>query len=114
MFYHKHRVIAKLSALSETFIFQLQKLTRVCVTCCVCREQRARGQPIRGQYPSHVLTLSQSESGVRMVKLNEDMIVARTRVSDMNQVKKLNCWGAELSDIAVIKKLRNVEVLSLR
>ena len=91
MFYHKHRVIAKLSALSETFIFQLQKLTRVCVTCCVC-----------------------VESGVRMVKLNEDMIVARTRVSDMNQVKKLNCWGAELSDIAVIKKLRNVEVLSLR
>ena len=49
-----------------------------------------------------------------MVKLNEDMIVARTRVSDMNQVKKLNCWGAELSDISVIKKLRNVEVLSLR
>jgi len=48
-----------------------------------------------------------------MVKLTEDMIVARTRVSDMNQVKKLNCWGAELSDISVIKKLRNVEVLSL-
>ena len=50
----------------------------------------------------------------KMVKLSEDMIVARTRVSDMNQVKKLNCWGAELSDIAVIRKLRNVEVLSLR
>ena len=49
-----------------------------------------------------------------MVKLTEDMIVARTRVSDMNQVKKLNCWGAELSDISVIMKLRNVEVLSLR
>jgi len=48
-----------------------------------------------------------------MVKLSEDMIVARTRVSDMNQVKKLNCWGAELSDISVIKRLRNVEVLSL-
>ena len=27
-----------------------------------------------------------------MVKLTEDMIVARTRVSDMNHVKKLNCW----------------------
>ena len=48
-----------------------------------------------------------------MVKLNEDMIVARTRVSDMNQVKKLNCWGAELSDVSVISRLRNVEVLSL-
>ena len=49
-----------------------------------------------------------------MVKLNEDMIVARTRVSDLAGVKKLNCWGAELSDISVIKRLRNVEVLSLR
>ena len=28
----------------------------------------------------------------KMVRLTEDMIVARTRVSDMNQVKKLNCW----------------------
>jgi len=48
-----------------------------------------------------------------MVRLTEDMIVARTRVSDMNHVKKLNCWGAELSDISVIRKLTNVEVLSL-
>lgn len=48
-----------------------------------------------------------------MVRLTEDMIVARTRVSDMNHVKKLNCWGAELSDISIIRKLTNVEVLSL-
>jgi len=48
-----------------------------------------------------------------MVKLTEDMVVARTRVSDMNHVKKLNCWGAELSDISVLRKLKNVEVLSL-
>jgi len=48
-----------------------------------------------------------------MVKLTEDMIVARTRVSDMNHVKKLNCWGAELSDISVLRKLIHVEVLSL-
>jgi len=48
-----------------------------------------------------------------MVKLTEDMIVARTRVSDLTHVKKLNCWGAELTDISVIRKLTNVEVLSL-
>jgi len=48
-----------------------------------------------------------------MVKLTEDMIVARTRVSDLSHVKKLNCWGAELTDISVIRKLNNVEVLSL-
>ena len=49
-----------------------------------------------------------------MVKLTEDMVVARTRVCDMNHVKKLNCWGAELSDVSVLRKLKSVEVLSLR
>ena len=53
-------------------------------------------------------------SDYSMVKLTEDMVVARTRVSDMNHVKKLNCWGAELSDISVLRKLKHVEVLSLR
>jgi len=48
-----------------------------------------------------------------MVKLTEEMIVARTRVSDMSNVKKLNCWGAELTDVSVLRKLVNVEVLSL-
>jgi len=48
-----------------------------------------------------------------MVRLTEDMIVARTRVSDMGSVKKLNCWGAELTDVTVLRKLTNVEVLSL-
>jgi len=48
-----------------------------------------------------------------MVRLTEDMIVARTRVSDMKHVKKLNCWGAELTDVSVLRKLVNVEVLSL-
>ena len=53
-------------------------------------------------------------SELTMVKLTEDMVVARTRVSDMNHVKKLNCWGAELSDVSVLRKLKSVEVLSLR
>ena len=48
-----------------------------------------------------------------MVRLSEEMIMARTRVSDMGHVKKLNCWGADLTDITVLRQLRNVEVLSL-
>jgi len=48
-----------------------------------------------------------------MVKLSEEMIIARTRVSDMGHVKKLNCWGADLTDVSVLRKLKNVEVLSL-
>ena len=51
---------------------------------------------------------------IKMVKLTEDMIVARTRVSDLSNVKKLNCWGADLDDVSVLKRLENVEMLSLR
>jgi len=39
--------------------------------------------------------------------------VARTRVSNMAMVKKLNCWGADLTDVSVVRNLQSVEVLSL-
>ncbi|XP_037780051.1 uncharacterized protein LOC119576423 isoform X1 [Penaeus monodon] len=48
-----------------------------------------------------------------MVKLTEDMVVARSKGSDLHNVRKLNCWGSELSDVSVVRKLPNVEVLSL-
>ena len=57
-----------------------------------------------------------------MVKLTEDMIVARTRsylaphlpgiygvlltrVGDLASVKRLNCWGADLDDVSVLRRL---------
>ena len=49
-----------------------------------------------------------------MVKLTEDMIVARTRVSDMANVRKLSCWGSNLDDISVLRRLNNVEMIALR
>ncbi|KAL6425669.1 hypothetical protein ACFW04_009642 [Cataglyphis niger] len=48
-----------------------------------------------------------------MVRLTEEMVVARTRVSDFSAVKKLNCWGTELTDVSILRKMTNVEVLSL-
>ncbi|KAI4483332.1 hypothetical protein M0802_013491 [Mischocyttarus mexicanus] len=48
-----------------------------------------------------------------MVKLTEEMIVARTRMSDFSAVKKLNCWGSELTDVSILREMENVEVLSL-
>ncbi|XP_014476495.1 PREDICTED: protein C21orf2 homolog isoform X2 [Dinoponera quadriceps] len=48
-----------------------------------------------------------------MVKLTEEMIVARTRMSDFSAVMKLNCWGTELTDVSILRKMKNVEVLSL-
>lgn len=48
-----------------------------------------------------------------MVKLTEEMVVARTRMSDFSDVKKFNCWGTELTDVSILRKMKNVEVLSL-
>ena len=49
-----------------------------------------------------------------MVKLTEEMVAARTRISDLSMVKKLNCWGADITDVSLIGAMPNVEVLALR
>lgn len=48
-----------------------------------------------------------------MTKLTEEMIIARSKQSDLSQIKKLNCWGSELSDVSIIRRLKGVEVLAL-
>lgn len=48
-----------------------------------------------------------------MARLTEEMVVARTKQSDIGQVTKLNCWGSELSDVRLLRRMQNVEVLSL-
>lgn len=49
-----------------------------------------------------------------MIKLTEDMVIARTRISDLASIKKLNCWGADLEDVSLLRRMPNVEVLALR
>ncbi|XP_055382175.1 uncharacterized protein LOC129612541 isoform X5 [Condylostylus longicornis] len=50
-----------------------------------------------------------------MTRLTEEMVIARSRGggSDLASIKKLNCWGSELSDVSIIKRMRGVEVLAL-
>jgi len=48
-----------------------------------------------------------------MAKLTEEMVHARTRQSNLAAVSKLNCWGSELQDVSLVRRLPNVEVLSL-
>ncbi|XP_054280295.1 uncharacterized protein LOC128998264 isoform X2 [Macrosteles quadrilineatus] len=48
-----------------------------------------------------------------MAKLTEEMVHARTRQSNLTAVSKLNCWGSELQDVSLVRRLPNVEVLSL-
>ncbi|XP_045531413.1 uncharacterized protein F09G8.5 isoform X3 [Pieris brassicae] len=47
-----------------------------------------------------------------MARLTEEMVIARSKQSDLSSIKKLNCWGAELGDVSVLRKMPNVEVLA--
>nr|XP_024215274.1 uncharacterized protein F09G8.5 isoform X2 [Halyomorpha halys] len=48
-----------------------------------------------------------------MVMLTEEMVIARTKSSNLETVTKFNCWGSQLSDVSILKKMKNVTVLSL-
>ncbi|CAK1549173.1 unnamed protein product [Leptosia nina] len=47
-----------------------------------------------------------------MARLTEEMVIARSKQSDLPSIKKLNCWGAELGDVSVLRRLPNIEVLA--
>ncbi|XP_035907978.1 putative uncharacterized protein DDB_G0279653 isoform X7 [Anopheles stephensi] len=47
-----------------------------------------------------------------MARLTEEMVIARSKQSDLAAIKKLNCWGSELSDVSIIRRMRGVEVLA--
>lgn len=46
-------------------------------------------------------------------KLTEEMVIARTKISDLSKIKRLNCWGSELGDVSLLRQMPSVEVLSL-
>lgn len=45
--------------------------------------------------------------------LTENIVLSRTRQHDLSRVRKLNCWGSELSDVSIVERMPHVEVLSL-
>ncbi|XP_077982935.1 cilia- and flagella-associated protein 410-like [Glandiceps talaboti] len=48
-----------------------------------------------------------------MVKLTASLVLARARSSDLESVKKLNCWGSDITDVSIFRQMPNVEVISL-
>ncbi|XP_070538289.1 cilia- and flagella-associated protein 410-like [Ptychodera flava] len=48
-----------------------------------------------------------------MVKLTASLVLARARAADIESVKKLNCWGNELTDVTIFREMPSVEVISL-
>ncbi|KAG9391421.1 Leucine-rich repeat [Carpediemonas membranifera] len=47
------------------------------------------------------------------MSLTANQIIGRTKVSDIGQVRNLMIWGNDLSDVSVVRRMKNVEVLSL-
>ncbi|KAJ8352371.1 hypothetical protein SKAU_G00238470 [Synaphobranchus kaupii] len=47
------------------------------------------------------------------MKLTRKLVLARAKASDLDSVKKLNCWGCNLTDISIFTEMPNIEVLTL-
>ncbi|KAF6207863.1 hypothetical protein GE061_016312 [Apolygus lucorum] len=50
---------------------------------------------------------------LEMMVLTEEMVFARTKTNNLGVITKLNCWGSQLSDVSIVRKMTNVTVLSL-
>ncbi|XP_073978151.1 uncharacterized protein isoform X1 [Rhodnius prolixus] len=48
-----------------------------------------------------------------MVMLTEEMVIVRTKQSNLGAITKLNFWGSQLSDVSILRKMTNVVILSL-
>ncbi|KAF7222982.1 cilia and flagella associated protein 410 [Nothobranchius furzeri] len=47
------------------------------------------------------------------MKLTRKLILAKAKASDLQSVRKLNCWGCSLTDISIFCQVPNIEVLTL-
>lgn len=47
------------------------------------------------------------------VVLTENIVLSRTRSHDLKDVRKLNCWNFELTDVSMVRRMPSVQVLSL-
>ncbi|XP_076018509.1 cilia and flagella associated protein 410 [Genypterus blacodes] len=47
------------------------------------------------------------------MKLTRKLVLAKAKASDLESVKKLNCWGCNLTDISIFSQTLNIEVLTL-
>ncbi|KAF7660930.1 hypothetical protein LDENG_00272660 [Lucifuga dentata] len=47
------------------------------------------------------------------MRLTRKLVLAKAKASDLESVKKLNCWGCNLTDISIFCEMPNIEVLTL-
>ena len=46
-------------------------------------------------------------------ELSSEMIMARCKTDNLALIKNLNLWGNEITDVSLIRQMKNLEVLSL-
>ncbi|XP_038605608.1 cilia- and flagella-associated protein 410 [Tachyglossus aculeatus] len=47
------------------------------------------------------------------MKLTRKMVLSRAKASELDRVRKLNCWGSHLTDISICRELPSIEVITL-
>ncbi|XP_053554570.1 cilia- and flagella-associated protein 410 [Bombina bombina] len=47
------------------------------------------------------------------MKLTRKQVLSRAKASELENVRKLNCWGSRLTDISIFHELPNIEVITL-
>ncbi|XP_026170314.1 cilia and flagella associated protein 410 [Mastacembelus armatus] len=47
------------------------------------------------------------------MKLTRKLVLAKAKASDLESVKKLNCWGCNITDISIFSQIPNIKVLTL-
>ncbi|XP_055463255.1 cilia- and flagella-associated protein 410 isoform X1 [Psammomys obesus] len=47
------------------------------------------------------------------MKLTRKMVLSRAKASDLHSVRKLNCWGSQLTDISICREMPSLEVITL-
>ncbi|XP_051943126.1 cilia and flagella associated protein 410 [Hippocampus zosterae] len=48
-----------------------------------------------------------------MMKLTRKHVLTEAKASDLESVRKLNCWGCKLTDVSILSQMPNIEVLTL-
>ncbi|XP_018321737.1 probable serine/threonine-protein kinase DDB_G0278845 [Agrilus planipennis] len=46
-------------------------------------------------------------------RLNEELVFRKTKLNNLTDIKKLNCWGNDIEDVSLLQQMPNVQVLSL-
>uniref|UniRef100_UPI00398EDB0C cilia and flagella associated protein 410 isoform X1 n=2 Tax=Pristiophorus japonicus TaxID=55135 RepID=UPI00398EDB0C len=45
--------------------------------------------------------------------LSKKVVLSRARASELDTVRKLNCWGSNLKDLSILREMPNIEVITL-